>query len=302
MYRRYTIDEVKRKIIDALQSAGTGLSGIELADKTGISRMTITKYLDVMNAKGLVKKKKIGTVNVWFLETGITDMEFPINYVQVQQKLINALLTGEEEQARSILLNVLNSDVDELRILTDVIMPAINTIGEMYSRGKLDKTERTFLLNLMMELVDLVKFNTKPSEQKMNAQVLSVAGSDENVYIAKSAAVAFRILGWESRYIGNIGEIIDPFFDIDFQRYISHVWGNKRGIMIICVFSSGEGSLRFISSTAKFMKGRLKGELRIVSLTTQELQTAAEENSDYVAKDLSSLLDWAERQYNIIIS
>ena len=44
MYRRYTLDEVKRKIIDALQDNSIGLSGVELASATGINRMTITKY------------------------------------------------------------------------------------------------------------------------------------------------------------------------------------------------------------------------------------------------------------------
>ncbi|MGH9992520.1 MAG: B12-binding domain-containing protein, partial [Nitrososphaera sp.] len=159
MYRRYTLDEVKRKIIDVLQGAGgMGLSGIELADKTGINRMTITKYLDVMNAIGLLKRKKIGPVNVWVLESGVADIEFPINYLQVQQKLIGALLSGEEAQARKILISVLNSDVDQVRVLSDVILPAANTVGELYSRGRLDKTERAFLLNVVMELVDLAKF------------------------------------------------------------------------------------------------------------------------------------------------
>ncbi len=70
--------------------------------------------------------------------------------------------------------------------------------------------------------------------------------------------------------------------------------------MLICIFSSGEGSLRFLSSTAKAMKGRLRGELRIAVLSTPELQAVAEENSDYVAKDVLSLIEWAERQYNIV--
>jgi hypothetical protein len=48
------------------------------------------------------------------------------------------------------------------------------------------------------------------------------------------------------------------------------------------------------------MKGRLRGELRIASLATPELQAAAEENSDHVAKDLLSLVEWAEREYNIV--
>lgn len=299
MYRRYTLDEVKRKIIDVLQGAGTGLSGIELADRTGINRMTITKYLDVMHAVGLVKKKKTGNVNVWFLEAGVADIEFPVNYIQVQQKMIGAILAGEEEQARRILLSVLNSDVDQARLLTDVVMPAVNTIGELYSRGRLDKTERTFLLNLVLELIDLVKFNVRPAEQKANASVLVVAGSEDKVHVAKSAAVAFLALGWDSIYIGDVENQIDPFFDIDFQRYISRVWDNRRGLMLICIFSSGEGSLRFLSSTAKAMKGRLKGELRIAVFATPELQAAAEENSDHVAKDLPSLVEWAERQYDI---
>jgi methanogenic corrinoid protein MtbC1 len=303
MYRRYTLEQIKRKIIDVLYSAGgTGLSGIELADRMGINRMTITKYLDVMHAMGLLKKKKIGNVNVWFVEGGVGDIEFPINYIQVQQKLINSLLSSDEDLARRILVNVLNSNIDQVRLMTDVILPAVNTIGELYSRGRLNKTERTFQLSLMMELIDLVKFTLRPTEHKANAHVICVAGSQNRIHLAKSAAVAFLARGWDSSYIGDIEEQIDPFFDIDFQHYVSRLWDNKRGLMLVCIFSSGEGSLRFLLSTSKVMKGRLKGQLRIIAITTQELQPMAEEGADYAAKDLLSLIEWAEREYNNSIS
>ena len=299
MYRRYTLDEIKRKIIDVLQSAGgTGLSGVEVADKIGINRMTVTKYLDVMYAMGLLKKKKIGNVNIWFAQIGVADIDFPINYIQVQQKLISSILAGDEDHARRILLSVMNSNVDQVRVLADVILPAVNTIGELYSRGRLNKTERVFLLNLMMELIDLIKFNVKPAEQKAHAQVVCVAGSDDRIHIAKSAAVALLARGWDSSYIGDVGEQIDPFFDIDFQRYLLRTWGSKHGLMLVCIFSSGEGSLRFLSSTAKQMKAKIKGELRVGALTTQELHPVAQESSDYVAKDLLALIEWAEREFN----
>ena len=299
MYRRYTLDEIKRKIIDVLQSAGgTGLSGVEVADKIGINRMTVTKYLDVMYAMGLLKKKKIGNVNIWFAQIGVADIEFPINYIQVQQKLISSILAGDEDHARRILLSVMNSNVDQVRVLADVILPAVNTIGELYSRGRLNKTERVFLLNLMMELIDLIKFNVKPAEQKAHAQVVCVAGSDDRIHIAKSAAVALLARGWDSSYIGDVGEQIDPFFDIDFQRYLLRIWSSKHGLMLVCIFSSGEGSLRFLSSTAKQMKAKIKGELRVGALTTQELHPVAQESSDYVAKDLLALVEWAEREFN----
>jgi methanogenic corrinoid protein MtbC1 len=282
-----------------LQSAGgTGLSGVELADRIGINRMTITKYLDVMHAMGLLKKKKIGNVNIWFVQIGAGDIEFPINYIQVQQKLISAILAGDEDHARRILLSLMNSNVDQARVMTDVVLPAVNTIGELYSRGRLNKTERTFLLNLMMELIDLVKFNVRPREQKANAHAVCVAGSEDRVHVAKGAAVALLARGWDSSYIGDVGEQIDPFFDIDFHRYLLRLWSDKHGLMLVCIFSSGEGSLRFLSSTAKDMKGKIKGELRITAVTTQQLQPVAEESSDYVAKDLLALLEWAEREFN----
>lgn len=297
MYRRYTLDEVKRKIVDSLQNAGTGLSGIELADKTGLNRMTITKYLDVMNALGLVKKKKIGTVNVWFLETGVADIEFPVNYVQVQQKLLDLALAGEEEQARRLLVSVLNSNVDQAKVLTDVILPAANTVIELYSRGRISKTERIQLSAMMSEFVDLVKFNSHPTESKMNAHVICVAGTDDMTHLAKSAAVVFHVLGWDAKHVGSIEQDIDPFFDIDFQRYLSRIWGNRRGLLLVCVFSSGEGPLRMIASTTRSMKGRLKGELRLAIVAAPALKRAAEEGADIVVTDLPSIINWAERQY-----
>jgi methanogenic corrinoid protein MtbC1 len=299
MYRRYTLDEIRRKIIDVLQSAGgTGLSGVELADRIGINRMTVTKYLDVMHAMGLLKKKKIGNVNIWFAQIGVDDIEFPINYIQVQQKVISSILAGDEDHARRILLSVMNSSVDQVRVLTDVIVPAVNTIGELYSRGRLNKTERIFLLNLMMELIDLIKFNVSPAEQKAHAQVVCVAGSEDKTHMAKTASVALLARGWDSIYIGDVGKQIDPFFDIDFQRYLLRLWSSKHGLMLVCIFSSGEGSLRFLSSTAKQLRGKIKGELRIAVIATDEIQSVAQESSDYVAKDLLALVEWAEREFN----
>lgn len=300
MYRRYTLDEVKRKIVDALQGAGgIGLSGVELADKTGINRMTITKYLDVMNAMGLVKKKKIGPVNVWVLESGVADIEFPVNYLQVQQKIIAGILAGEQEQARKVLLSVLNSNVDEVRVLTDVIMPAANTVAELYSRGRLGKTERAFIHGVLMELVDTVKFNVRRPEQKSNASAVFVAGTDDRALLAKSAAVAFEIKGWHATFIGNVEEEIDPFFDMDFQRYVTRLWSDRHGLFVVTVFSSSEGALRFLASAARALKGRLKGEFRLAISAPQEVQTAIEEGFDYSAKDLLSLVEWAEREYSV---
>jgi hypothetical protein len=50
------------------------------------------------------------------------------------------------------------------------------------------------------------------------------------------------------------------------------------------------------------MKGRLKGQVLIAANTTEELKPIAEEGADYVAKDLLSLVEWSEREYNKSLS
>ena len=110
MYRRYSLEEVKHKIIDILQIDNTGLSGVELALKTGINRMTITKYLNVLSTLGLIRKKKIGSVNVWLLESGVADFEYPINYLEVQQRFMGAILGGDAKQAHRIITSM-NSQI-----------------------------------------------------------------------------------------------------------------------------------------------------------------------------------------------
>jgi DNA-binding MarR family transcriptional regulator len=59
LYRRYTIDEISRKVYSELSENYSGLSGVELAARTKINRMTMAKYLDLMLAKGLIRKKKL---------------------------------------------------------------------------------------------------------------------------------------------------------------------------------------------------------------------------------------------------
>src|SRR5437763_10706416 len=122
------MEEVKRKIIYILQMNDTGLSGVELANKTGINRMTITKYLNILSTIGLIRKKKLGSVNVWYLETGVVDFEFPINFLEVQQRFLSAILIGDENQGRRIIISVINLSTDQLKILTEVILPTINTL------------------------------------------------------------------------------------------------------------------------------------------------------------------------------
>lgn len=290
---------MKSKIIDVLQNNSAGLSATEIAHKTGINRMTITKYLGIFFARGLIEKKTIGPINAWYLADGVSDIEFPINYLEIQQKFIIAVTHTDENQARKIIISALNSNAEQIRILWDILLPTINTLNEFYNRGKLGKTELLSMLNIISELTDLVKFNIQSIPNKSHSFAISLAGSEDQIYFAKIGAIALRILGWNSSYIGNIEQHIDPFFDIDLQRYIAKFCNHKKDIMVVCIHTSKESSLRFLSISIKAMKNKIKGAIYVVASTSSELTTLSDSlGTDFVSTDVQSLIDWIE--YNII--
>lgn len=297
MFTRYTLEEVKRRIINVLQSDNTGMSGIELSHKTGINRMTLTKYLDLLYTIGLIKKKKLGSVNVWSLEQGAADFAYPMEYFEIQQRFMEAILVGNEDSARRIMMNIINSQADRVRILLDVILPTLNTIKELYDRSKLGKTEKIYLINVIMEISELLKFNLTRDGIKQEVFAMSVAGSEEATYYAKFAALAYQMLGGHSIFIGNVEDELDPFFDIDIQRFILRTWSNNIGFMVIIICSSKESSLRFLATAAVSIKDRLKGKLRIVTMTIPELESLSERiGVDFTTNDLQSLINWTEKE------
>lgn len=299
MYRRYTLDEVKHKITSLLQGNSAGLSGVELAEKTGINRMTMSKYLNVLLTLGLVRRKKAGPVNIWYLNSGITDLEFPINYLEIQQNYMTATFQNDPEKSHGVILSALNSTSDKIKVLSEVIIPTYNTLNELYDRGRLGETERTSILTTLADTIELIKFNSQVESTMQNAHVLFVAGSEDRIVLAKSGAVELKMLGWNSSYIGNVERLIDPFFDIDFQRYIIKSWNEKRGLMILCIFSSQESSLRFLSLAASSLKSKLKGELYTVIFTTSELAKRHEDiGADAAFNNIQSLVEWCEKKYS----
>lgn len=299
MYRRYTLDEVKHKITSLLQGNSAGLSGVELAEKTGINRMTMSKYLNVLLTLGLVRRKKAGPVNIWYLNSGITDLEFPINYLEIQQNYMTATFQNDPEKSHGVILSALNSTPDKIKVLSEVIIPTYNTLNELYDRGRLGETERTSILTTLADTIELIKFNSQVESTMQNAHVLFVAGSEDRIVLAKSGALELKMLGWNSSYIGNVERLIDPFFDIDFQRYIIKSWNEKRGLMILCIFSSQESSLRFLSLAASSLKSKLKGELYTVIFTTSELAKRHEDiGADAAFNNIQSLIEWCEKKYS----
>jgi predicted transcriptional regulator len=293
LYRRYSFEEIKKKIFSVLEYQKTGMSGIELAHETGINRMTITKYLNLLHSIGLIRKKKIGTVNIWFLETGVNYLGSSINYLNLQQRFMNSVLSSNDELSTKVILNALNSGADTLKLLTDVFVPTINTINELYSRGRLNRAEKISFQGVIIEILDFVKYSVYVGEKRPDISALVVSGSEDTIIHAKLIALSLRLMNCDTQYLGGVEGEIDPFFDIDFQRYVIRLWEHKNGLHIVCVCSSHEGSLRFLYTAALELRNKLTARFILCLMTVNELKDAhGFEQADHVAVDANELLFW----------
>jgi len=295
LYRRYTIDEIKNKVIEILRNHEEGMSSIELADAIHVNRMTITKYLNILSTIGLIKRKKIGSINIWTIESGVEDIEFPLNYLHLQQKFITSLMGYNKRELSKTLLNIIYSDTEVLKILKEIIIPSSNTVKGLYDRGRLGKTELIYLYNLLFDLLILIEIHHKNTEYNKNIHNIFIAGNQDQILNSKIVAVASEISNCDTVYIGNIDQYIDPFFDIDLQRHITKFWQYKKGIKVIFLFCTEEGSLRFLFTAADYIKRKMTENIKIVLFVNSEILNLTKDlKFDFITSDLSSLIIWLE--------
>ena len=301
MSKRYSLDEIKHKVIDVLKDIDTGLSGVEIAKKIGVNRITITKYLGILQAIGLVKKKEAGSVNVWYLAKGVTEFELPIDVLDVQQLYMNALFNHSEDEARRIIINVLHSGVDPMKLLSDVITPTLKTAEELYNRGRMTVTETVFITNLINESIDLIKFDSSRDDIKSNTYAVFISAQGESDTIAsKMTSVAFYVKGWNSYFLGNVASESDLLFDIDLLKFLNKISKTRRGLMIIGISVMQKEHLQSTSETIKSVRSKLGRNMFVLvegEAFNAEDVIANDIGADFYAKNLSSSIEWAEELY-----
>ncbi len=293
MARGYQTEKIKEKLIDVLRDSKTGLSGIELAEKLRINRITMTKFLKVFAAEGLVKQKNIGSVNLWFMEEGVDQLRFPADFFQVKNKYLQYLFSGAHRESHNILRNSLHSGADPAKIITEVIIPAIDAVQDSYDKGKISKSEKNFLEGIISNSIQIVNLTEVETDPKKNVVVFST--DFQGVLLAQASSAAFHVGGWKVSQLGDMSSAIDVMFDIDLQKFLNKIWNKKQGLMIIVMFSKVEGGLKFFSEAINATKTKFGKTLHLVLCTNVAKKTKIK--ADFVSEDLGTVLQWCQTVY-----
>jgi hypothetical protein len=272
MYKKYDLSDIQNRVIDLLQN-NNPMSSSEISNTLGTNRITISKYLDILYFQKILNRKRIGSVNFWFLDPGIINLDLKDeNFLEIQQKIIESLINGQKGFTDNIVLSLINRNINMRKIFTDVCFPVLNTILELYNRGKIGKTEKIHLLTNLTDSFRLLRnninINSNNNRRFDNSLLVIVSGDDESLPICIMIDVLTRRDGLNSTIIGNVENFIDPFFDIDFQRYINKLSKRVKGKTIIIVVSHNETAIRFLHSSLVNQDVKEKYEIIVFSNNT----------------------------------
>lgn len=293
MVRGYQADVLKDKLVEVLSKSKTGLSGVEISEKLGLNRITMTKYLKVFAAEGLIRQKDIGNVTLWFIEEGTEQFHFPDDYFKVKTKYLEHLQTLSENQIYNLIRNCIHSDVQIPKLMIEVIIPAIEFTRKLYEDGKIGNSEKNLLDNFISKSIQLT--NLLPVESNQNKNVIILSADANSTLITEAASSSFHSEEWKVSFLGNMSEAINVLFDLDLQKFLGKVWKQKKGIMIIAVFSDTEEGLNFFSESVNAIKEEAGKNLHLILCGKLGKKTRIE--SDLLTDNLDTVLQWSQTVY-----
>ena len=289
MAKGYRVEEIREKLISILKDSESGISGIEISKKINVSRITMTKYLKVFAAEGLLRQKNIGNVTLWFLEPGQESFDFPDDYFKITSRYLELLVKGNEEEIYSLIRNCLNSGALINRMIIEVIYPAIDHIRELFDSGKIGSAEQNLLRNIVSKSLGI--FNQVPVVLDSKKNVVVIAADPESILISESASASYHSDGWNVSHLGDMSYAIDVLFDLDFQKLVRKIWKQKSGILLVVIFSQTSEGLSFFADSIN--PNKTKSDKQIKLALCGKISKKTKINSDLLSDNIGDVLQWS---------
>jgi len=293
MGKGYSSEEIREKLISVLEDSKIGMSGVEISKKVGINRITMTKYLKVFAVDGLLRQKNIGNVILWFLEPGQESFTFPDDYFKITSKYLENLVKGTEDQVYSLVRNCIHSGASVNSLILEVILPAIDSINELYDDGKIGTSELNLLRTTISKSLQIFNQLQVVSDPKKNVIILTA--DSKSSLISEAASSAYHSDGWKVSHLGDMSSAINMLFDLDFQKLIGKIWKKKPGILIVVVFSqTSEGLIFFVDSITPIKeKSGKRMKLTLCGKTSKKSKI----NADLISANLDDILQWSKTTF-----
>ena len=293
MARGYQTEDIKEKLVDLLGNSKTGLSGLEISERLSINRITTTKYLNIFAAEGLIKQRNIGNVNLWFIEDGTEQFHFPEDFFKVKTKYLEYLTARKEKLAYNLVRNSFHSTAQPVKIITEIIVPAIQSVYGIFDVGKIGKSELNFLEKIISNSIQIINLENFEVDTKKN--VIMISADYQSTLFSDAASASFHADGWQVYSLGDMSSSIDVLFDLDLQKFLTKVWKSGMGMMVIVVFSSTAESMKFFAESVNSIKAKSRKNLYLA--ICGDMKKNAGIKADLIEEDIQAILQWSQTTF-----
>ena len=289
MVRGYLSEDIREQLISVLKNSDSGMSGIEISKKINVNRITMTKYLKVFAAEGLLRQKNIGNVTLWFLEPDQESFVFPDDYFKITSRYLELLIKGNEEKIYSLVRNCLNSGASVNQMILEVIHPTIEQIHNLYDSGKIGAAEQNLLRTIISKSLSIL--NQIPVTLDPKKNVVVIAADSESILSAESASTSYRFDGWKVSHLGDMSSAINVLFDLDFQKLVGKIWKQKPGILLVVIFSQTSEGLTFFADSINPNKGKSDKLMKLA--LCGNISKKSKIKSDLLSDNIGDILQWS---------
>jgi len=296
MARGYDETDVKSRLIKLLHSSKSGISGVEISEKLGINRVTMSKYLNKFAAEGTITQNNIGNLTLWFVDDDIEQLNFPDDYFIIQEKFLSNVIECMEKPVYNLIKNCINSKAKMDKIITEIILPTIPQIQKLFDDGKIGKSEQQLMNGIIANSIQMIIQHSEKSESGKNVIILSADA--ESLLISEAAGAAFRSQNWNVFSIGDVSSSIDVLFDLELRKLLSKTWKSKEGVMIIMIFSQSEEGLKFFSDS--FYSVKEKSEKNLFIALSGKTGKKVKIKADLSSPKLEDILQWSNTKFENI--
>ncbi|WP_268541234.1 helix-turn-helix domain-containing protein [Candidatus Nitrosotenuis cloacae] len=290
MVRGYQQEDVQQRLFEILSESKTGLSGVEIAEKLGLNRATMAKYLNVFAAEGIIKQKSIGNANLWFLESGTEKLQFPDDYFHVKERFLEFLTSGSQYQVYQLIRNCQYSGASIAKIVGEVIMPAISSIEDQYLKAKIGKSEAKLFYGIISNSIRILLLTPRDVDSKKN--LVTIAADTTSAIYAEAASCALCSGGWQVMDLGDMSGAIDVMYDLDLQKLLTRIWKQKQGVLVVAVFSATDEGTKFFSESVNSIKPKFGKNLHVVVHSRTE--TRPNIKAEFVSESFDAVLQWTD--------
>ncbi|QLH09492.1 ArsR family transcriptional regulator [Candidatus Nitrosotenuis sp. DW1] len=290
MTRGYSLDEIQQKLIDVLSDSKTGLSGVEISERLKVNRATMAKYLNVFAAEGLIKQKSAGNINLWFIESGTEKLHFPDDYFHVKEKFLEYLTSGSQNQVYNLVRNCQHSGASISKIISEIMIPAIDSIDDLYLQAKIGKSESKLFRGIISNSIQIL--NMAPHDSNPKKNVIVISADSQSAPHSHAASCALGSLGWQVWALGDMSDAIDVMYDLDLQKFLTRIWKQKQGIMVVLVISATDERIKFFSEAVNSVRPKFGKNMHLAIYSRTGKKSSAK--AEFVTGDFENAIQWAE--------